>query len=134
MASPPDVVNDEESLHRMLLANGNGVRDGEVHYMAFYSSSYPFRISVDRGEYRTISQSLANWGSQNGVARLEAAHVRGLEFTPPLEVEAVPEHGNDAHAEIVVDENKFSKNRVKTKVCRKLAALAKIVRDPTIAE
>lgn len=121
----PDGVEDAETLHRLVQPASCG--EDKPHYMAFYSSSMPHRISVDRAAYRTIEESITQaptWG----VAALDAGPVRKLPFVPTLAVESVPENDNDAHAEIVVDDL-HSKNFVKTKVCKQLADISTIVRS-----
>ena len=130
MNSVPPHVADEEELHRLLnpAANACGV-DGRVHYMAFFSSTDPHHISVDRARHRTVEESLRG-RERHGLAQLETGKVRALPVTPPLVVESMPENGNDAHAEIVAHET-ISKNGMKTKVCVLLAGLASVVLQPS---
>jgi hypothetical protein len=123
---PPALVADEEILHRAVPAGSS--REDKPHYMAFYSSTEPWRISVDRATYRTLEESLAGWPTC-GAAALQVGAVRELAFEPHLTVESVPENDNDAHAEIVVAKA-TSKNAVKTKVCAKLAEISTMVRQP----
>lgn len=126
MSEIPAHVEGDEELHRALNPRSNALaEDGRVHYMAFYSSTEPWRISVDRARYRVAKESLrerTDWR----LARLLTETVRGLPFEPALTVDSVPEDGNDAHAEIVVDA-KISKTQVKTKVCVKLAEIATVL-------
>ena len=119
-------VADEEALHRLVQSGQS--RGEKPHYIAFYSSTEPFRISVDRSGYRTLEDSLAQ-SPKCGAAVLGAGPVRAIALEPHLVVERVPENGNDAHGEIVVPQT-FSKNAVKTKVCAKLADISTMIREP----
>ena len=127
MAAIPSEVADDEDLHRILYPGANALRDGVVHYMAFYSSTMPHRISVDRARYRPAAVSLLGRADCR-LAKLLARTVRSLRFDalPPLLVEAAPELGNDAHAEIIAD-SAYSKNKLKTRVCVELAEAAQLV-------
>lgn len=123
---PPEAVADEETLHRLVPGPQCGVE--KPHYMAFYSSTEPWRISVDRADYRSLDTSLAQWPTR-GAASLNTRRVRELPVEPRLAVDGRPENDNDAHAEILVATT-TSKSFVKTKVCVKLAESSTMVRQP----
>lgn len=139
----PSIVDDAEPLQRAI--NGNPAAqlvrpDGTVHYLAFWSATEPWwHISVDRGLYRSKQATLrGRAGFRLGV--LNTGAVRRLELSPPAEVTHKPEPEdesdpsspiNHAHAHISVPPKGsapdsppgYSKNKVKTVVCAKLAEL-----------
>jgi hypothetical protein len=132
--SPVPIVHDDEALHRVVNPRSNALNpDGTVHYMAFYSNTDPHRVSVDRAAYRTTDDSLREWPGC-GLAKLIAKHVRAIKLAEAaVRVDALPEDGNDAHAEIVAPTD-ASKKKVKTVVCVRLAELASVcVKPPTAA-
>jgi hypothetical protein len=124
MSDPPVAVSDDEILHRIV--RPENISGEKPHYMAFYSATEPYRISVDRGEYRTSAESLASATAGARLAALRAGAARELALLPTLRVESVPEHGNPAHAEIIAS-TEISKKQMKTKVCAMLADISRMV-------
>jgi len=128
----PKHVSDEETLHRLLPPSAsNMVVNGRVHPLMFYSSTEPYRVSVDRAAYRTADESL-HGKPRHGIAALLTSAVRLLDVSPyqRLGVESLPELGNDAHAEIQADPT-MSKNHMKTKISKKLSEIADVLRSPS---
>lgn len=126
MSEVPAHVDDAEVLHRILNARTNAIgADGNVHYMAFYSSTNPWRISVDRARYRSTAATLLGRPDWR-LAKLITAGVRALPVDPSLRVDGLPENGNDAHAEIVAAPQ-ISKKQMKTRICVQLAEIASLV-------
>lgn len=128
MVDVPPRVDDDEVLHRVLNPRTNSIgADGRVHYMAFYSSTDPWRISVDRARFRAAAATLVG-RSDWRLAKLATGGVRALPVDPSLRVDGLPENGNDAHAEIIAAQQ-ISKKQMKTRICALLAEIASLVPD-----